>query len=58
MIVEGELDCPRCGMEIDPDLDDWMMRDGESRAFRCDGCGTVVEVTACVRTVYTAAVRP
>lgn len=45
-------------MEIDPDLDEWMMRDGESRAFRCDGCGTVVEVTACVRTVYTAAVRP
>ena len=32
MIVEGELDCPRCGMQIDPDLDDWMMRDGESRS--------------------------
>lgn len=26
MIVEGELDRPRCGAEVDPDLDERMMR--------------------------------
>ncbi len=28
MVENGELRCPNCNAEIDPDLGEWMMRGG------------------------------
>lgn len=39
MVENGELRCPNCNVEIDSNLDEWMMQDGETRRFRCDECG-------------------
>lgn len=41
MAENGELRCPNCNAEID-----MMMRDGETRRFRCDECGWNFKVTA------------
>lgn len=46
MVENGELRCPNCNAEVDPDLGEWMMRDGETRRFRCDECGRNFTVTA------------
>ena len=46
MVENGELRCPNCNAEIDSNLDEWMMQDGESRRFRCDKCGWNLTVTA------------
>lgn len=46
MVENGELRCPNCNAEVDPDLGEWMMRDGETRRFRCDECGWNFTVTA------------
>lgn len=34
-----------CNAEVDPDINEWMMRDGEIRRFRCDECGWSFTVT-------------
>lgn len=36
MVENGELRCPNCNAEVDPDVNEWMMRDGETRRFQCD----------------------
>lgn len=28
MVENGELRCPNCNAEVDPDVNEWMMRDG------------------------------
>lgn len=35
-----------CNAEVDPDINEWMMRDSEIRRFRCDECGWSFTVTA------------
>ena len=46
MVENGELRCPNCNAEIDSNLDEWMIRDGEIRRFRCDECGWNFTITA------------
>lgn len=53
MIRGDALFCPQCGSEIDGRLADWGMRDGQSRMFRCEQCGSVLTVTAHIVVSYT-----
>lgn len=46
MVENGELRCPNCNAEVDPDVNEWMMRDGEASRFRCDECDWNFTVTA------------
>lgn len=46
MVENGGLRCPNCNAEVDPDVNEWMMCDGETRRFRCDECGWKFTVTA------------
>lgn len=40
------LKTANCNAEVDPDINEWMMRDGEIRRSRCDECGWSFTVTA------------
>lgn len=53
MIRGDALFCPQCGSEVDERLADWDMRDGQSRMFRCERCGSVLTVTAHIVVSYT-----
>ena len=46
MVENGELRCPNCNAEVDSDLGEWMMQDGETRRFRCGECDWNFTVTA------------
>ena len=53
MIRGDALFCPQCDSEIDGRLADWDMRDGESRMFHCEQCGSSLTVTAHIEVSYT-----